>query len=188
MTIVDWFNFIRDVCTQFFLDHPIQIGGVGSIVEIDESKFGRRKYNRGRCIDGHWVFGGVERGTGNAFMVEVPNRTTQTLLPIIQKYVLPGTTVLSDEWRSYRRITSIGMIHKTVNHSVNFVDPSTGTHTQSFESTWDQVKRIMRRKGVMRTSEVLFPSYLSEFLWRKKFHSKNHFDTILEHIKEQYPC
>ena len=71
VTIVDWFNFIRDVCTQFFLDHPIQIGGVGSIVEIDESKFGRRKYNRGRCIDGHWVFGGVERGTGNAFMVEV---------------------------------------------------------------------------------------------------------------------
>ena len=52
---------------------------VGSIVEIDESKFGRRKYNHGRCIDGHWVFGGVERGTGNAFMEEVPNRTTQTL-------------------------------------------------------------------------------------------------------------
>ena len=47
--------------------------------------------------------------------------------------------VLSVEWRAYRRITSIGMIHKTVNHSVNFVNPSTGTHTQSIESTWAQV-------------------------------------------------
>ena len=34
VTIVDWFNFIRDVCTQFFLDYPIQIGGVGSIVRF----------------------------------------------------------------------------------------------------------------------------------------------------------
>ena len=47
VTIVDRFNFIRDVCTQFLVDDPIQIGGVGSIVEIDKSKFGRRKYNSG---------------------------------------------------------------------------------------------------------------------------------------------
>ena len=98
----------------------------------------------------------MEHGTGNT---EVPNRTTQTLLPIIQTYILPGTTVLSDEWRAYRRITSIGMIHKTVNHSVNFVDPSSGTNTQSIESTLAQVKRLMEKKGVMRTSEVLCPIF-----------------------------
>ena len=37
----------------------------------DESKFGKRKYNRGRTVDGHWVFGGVERMTGECFLVEV---------------------------------------------------------------------------------------------------------------------
>ena len=50
------------------------IGGPGKEVEIDESKFGRRKYNRGRVVDGHWVFGGMERGRGDSFMVEVPRR------------------------------------------------------------------------------------------------------------------
>ena len=67
------------------------------MVEIDESKFGKRKYNHGRYQDGHWVFGGVEQGTGDCFMVEVPNQTAATLLPIIAQYIGPGTTVMSDE-------------------------------------------------------------------------------------------
>ncbi|KAL5470816.1 hypothetical protein EMCRGX_G028842 [Ephydatia muelleri] len=57
-TAVDWYNFIRDVCAQYFIDHPAIIGGPGVEVEIDESKFGKRKYNRGRQVEGHWVFGG----------------------------------------------------------------------------------------------------------------------------------
>ena len=38
----------------------MKIDGMGKIVEVDESKFGRRKYNRGRDRDGQWVFGGVD--------------------------------------------------------------------------------------------------------------------------------
>ena len=52
---------MRDVCAQYFVDHPAKIGGPMVEVEIDESKFGRRKYHRGRMVDGHWVFGGTER-------------------------------------------------------------------------------------------------------------------------------
>jgi transposase-like protein len=63
----------------------------GKEVEIDESKFGKRKYNRGRVRDGQWVFGGCERGSDKAFMVIVTDRTAATLLPLIQRYILPGT-------------------------------------------------------------------------------------------------
>jgi len=38
--------------------------GSGVVVEIDEAKIGHRKYNRGRSVDGFWVFGGFERGSG----------------------------------------------------------------------------------------------------------------------------
>ena len=78
------------------------------VVEIDESKFGKRKYNRGRYKEGHWVFGGVERGSNDVFVVEVKDRSAAILLPIIQLYVKPGTTVtvISDEWRAYFRIPS----------------------------------------------------------------------------------
>ena len=88
-TVVDWYNFHRDVCAQYFIDHPLQIGGPGKVIEIGESKFGRRKYNRGRYQEGHWVFGGVERGSRDAFMVEVPDRSANTLLPLIRQYVRP---------------------------------------------------------------------------------------------------
>ena len=144
---IDWFNFFGDVCAQYFLDHPIKIGGPGTIVEIDESKFGKRKYNRGRWIEGHWVFGGIQRGTTKSFMVVVPDRTAATLLPIIQQYIHPGTLIISDEWRAYCQIPSLGYTHQTVNHSVNFVDPATGAHTNSVEGYSSCVKRQLRKRG-----------------------------------------
>ena len=53
--VVDWYNFHCDVCAQYFIDHAVQIGGPGKVAEINESKFGRRKYNRGRYQEGHCV-------------------------------------------------------------------------------------------------------------------------------------
>ena len=46
-----------------------KIGGEGEIVKIDESKFGKQKYNVGRVIEGQWVFGGVCRNTKGFFIV-----------------------------------------------------------------------------------------------------------------------
>ena len=74
-----------------------------------------------------WIFGGVVRGTygRNCFMVEVEHRNAETLLPLIQQYIRPGSTIASDFWRAYFRIDQLpqGFHHVQVNHSENFVDP-----------------------------------------------------------------
>ena len=44
-TTVDWYNFCREVCVEIVAAERGQIGGPGKIVEIDESKFGKRKYH-----------------------------------------------------------------------------------------------------------------------------------------------
>ena len=36
------------------------IGGAEHLIEIDEMKMGRRKYNRGRVVDGSWILGFVD--------------------------------------------------------------------------------------------------------------------------------
>ena len=67
-----------------------------------------------------------------------------TLLPIIQAHVANGTIIHSDQWAAYNRVASIPGVasHASVNHSINFVDPSTGVHTQNIESYWNRVSVV----------------------------------------------
>ena len=65
---------------MIILHGNLKLGGRGKTIEIDESMFGhKRKYNRGRVSQGTWVFGMVERGTGQTLAFRVPNRTRETL-------------------------------------------------------------------------------------------------------------
>ena len=55
---VDWYNFYRELCDEVIMKSSSKIGGPGKRVQIDESKFGKRKKNRGHGVEGQWVFGG----------------------------------------------------------------------------------------------------------------------------------
>ena len=46
----------REVCVNWVFSRCKKIGGEGKVVEIDELKFGKRKYNVGRVVEGQWVF------------------------------------------------------------------------------------------------------------------------------------
>ena len=50
-------------------DEDRKIGGEGIIVEVDKSKLGKRKYNRGKHIEGTWVAIGIERTGERKFFV-----------------------------------------------------------------------------------------------------------------------
>eukprot|EP00731_Ephydatia_muelleri_P001467 Em0001g1467a len=162
-----------------------KIGGVGKVVEIDESKFGKRKYNRGRRREGQWVLGGVERGSEEMFMQIVPSRDAATLLPVIIANVKPGTEIHTDEWRSYARLNRRGYVHHTVNHSIEFVNPANGAHTQSIECTWAHAKK--KYKKMHGTSKALFPTYLLEFIWRRKIAKDTPFAMLMNCITVVYP-
>jgi hypothetical protein len=72
-TLVDWNEFCRESCEvalEKMLEGGQLIGGVGVVVEIDESKFAKRKYNRGHSVKGGWVLGGREKeNAANCFFL-----------------------------------------------------------------------------------------------------------------------
>ena len=72
-----------------------KIGGI--VVEMDESKFAKRKCNVGHPVKGRQVFGGREKDNKKkVFMEPVENMTSATLLAVIQKWIVPGSIIWSD--------------------------------------------------------------------------------------------
>jgi len=187
-TIVDYNNLFRQVCSWYFTRNPIKIGGPGTVVEIDETVLTKRKYNRGQLrAETQWFFGGVERGSNRCFLIPVERRNADTLLPLIEQYILPGTTIISDCWAAYGGIERMQQqyTHYNVNHSQNFVDPVTGAHTNTIEGTWAYFK--CRHKEEHGTSRELFASYISQFIWRKIFRGPDTMYHLWSQIAYLYP-
>jgi hypothetical protein len=60
------------------------IGGKGIIVQVDETKMGKRKYHRGHRVDGAWVLVGVEITPERGIFAEVvEDRTISTIAEVL---------------------------------------------------------------------------------------------------------
>ena len=191
-TLADWANFCRDVCEVDLETNPSVIGGINAdgtpiVVEIDESKFFHRKYHRVQWRPGHWVFGGIEKESRECFLIEVPDRSAETLQNLVLQFILPGTHIVSDGWASYASIQNLHheiYSHAVVIHKSNFVDPiDNETHTQNIENQWMRVKRKLRQH--FGTHEDLFTSH--QLMWRQRFKDVSIFLAFLSCVSRQYP-
>ncbi|XP_011858704.1 PREDICTED: uncharacterized protein LOC105556230, partial [Vollenhovia emeryi] len=144
-SVVDWTNFCRELLQQWIIADEELLGGSGVIVEIDEAKVGKRKYNRGRIVKGQWVFGAIERVSGKMFIVPVKDRTSITLVDIVKRRIAPGSIIYSDCWRAYDTLSNYDYTHYVVNQTEHFVDSQTGIHTQNIERLWRDMRGALPR-------------------------------------------
>ena len=132
-------------------------------IEVDESYFGgHRKGNRGRGAAGKVpVFGLLKRG-GRVYTQIIPDAKSSTLVPIIEKKVIPDSIVYSDCWRGYNTLDVTDFKHYRINHSKLFADRK--NHINGIENFWNQAKRHMRKfNGIPKEQFQLF---LKECEWR----------------------
>jgi transposase len=132
-------------------------------IEVDESYFGgHRKGNRGRGAAGKVpVFGLLKRG-GKVYTKIIRDASGDTLIPIIEKKVIPDSIVYSDCWKGYNVLDVSDFKHYRINHSKLFADKK--NHINGIENFWNQAKRHLRKfNGVPKDNFGLF---LKECEWR----------------------
>ena len=132
-------------------------------IEVDESYFGgKRKGKRGRGAAGKIpVFGLLNRG-GKVYAKIIPDAFGATLIPIIERKVIPDSIVYSDCWKGYNVLDISDFRHFRINHSKLFADRH--NHINGIENFWSQAKRHMRKFNGIPTAQ--FGLYLKECEWR----------------------
>ncbi|KAG8175963.1 hypothetical protein JTE90_000002 [Oedothorax gibbosus] len=197
--VADWYSYGREIVVAHLLDRQDaagSIGGLGKIVEIDKLKFGKRKYNAGRVVEGSWVLGMYERYSNELRLEVLPSdiggRSTATLIPLMLKHVAAGSIINTECWATYAPLGQMGVYgnHQIVNHSQNFVDMITGANTQTIESNWRPLKHHLRQSGQPREK---LADRLLEFLWRRELRLKredpfNAFLEILDVLQNGHNC
>jgi len=184
-----WFLLHR---LRYAFDHPNFKATVGNIVEIDECGIGGQSYYKhankktkneeGATISNKAsVIGMRERG-GNVKAMVIPDRTKETLLPIIHENVHPDSVLMTDELIAYQALGNY-FEHYAVNHSAKqFVNGM--AHINGVENFWSHLKRGI--DGIYhQVSKKHLQRYIEEFLLRfnsRKFTTQNRFDLVLSDV------
>nr|WP_275668370.1 IS1595 family transposase [Parerythrobacter lutipelagi] len=124
------------------LRQPQRLGGEGQIIEVDETLL--RQVRSGPDAERHVTIFGITDGHEYLSFI-VPNRKPATLLPIIDKWVRPGSEIHSDGFGTYRLLNLNKYTHKTVNHKAGFTISPDGASTVRIDQFWGRLKRTIYR-------------------------------------------
>jgi transposase-like protein len=165
------FNLIRN--RLMAQDYQGQLSGD---VEMDETFVGgkpRESYRREAKAKGwnmqhaYWdrkavVFGAVERG-GKVRAEVVPNSRGHVVRNKAREFVLPESTIYTDEYEGYNKLGD-KYKHKRIKHHAR-VYVEGDVHTQSIEGFWSLVKNGIRG-SYHSVSKKWLQGYLNEYAWR----------------------
>lgn len=144
--------------------HPAAVAAAGR-----EGRRRRLQGQRGRgtlAQEKPPVLGMIQR-TGQLVLALVPNVQQATIQPLIQAAIQPGTTVMTDDYNIYGRLTAWGYCHQTVNHAQGeYARDEDGDgfheiHTNTIEGVWSLLRSWLRpHRGI---SQEHLPCYLACF-------------------------
>lgn len=159
------------------------IGGDGSVVEMDETYIGGRAKGGQRMSRSNKsvVFGMVERD-GRIRAKHVKSSGARVLLPEVNRTVIPGTTVYTDEYRSYINLNKTAYSHATIVHSK--LEWARGpVHTNTIEGFWSQLKRSI--SGTYHAvSPKYLQSYVDEFAFRYSHRDSAVYPVLLKRVSQ----
>ena len=79
-------------------------------------------------------------------------------MAVLRDWIEPGITVVSDCWYAYRDIETHCYTHKTVNHTISFVDVRTCTRTNTIENTCGVSRHFIITSRWWGTTSITWPT------------------------------
>jgi hypothetical protein len=144
VTILSWDNIFREKISFLFqCMHMRRIGGANTIVEIDEAHLYTNKKRIGRRLVGEkiWIVAGICRETKEMFFDLTRVRSSSYLSQLIVANVLPETKIITDGWRGYNNVGSLGYLHEVINHTIMFArGENNEIHTNTIERFWRDLR------------------------------------------------
>ncbi|MDF1835817.1 MAG: IS1595 family transposase [Alteraurantiacibacter sp. bin_em_oilr2.035] len=164
-----------------FCARPERLGGPDKMVYIDEALIKQVNTNLpeatpsaivlGLCCEGQ-VISGI-----------IPNRRKVTLEPLIERYVSPGSILVTDCHLGYAGLKKRGWRHIAINHSIAFHNFD-GVKSAPIETYWAVVKRTMR--SYRQASPQHFWEYLAliEFCYNRRNSAVSPFEDLIGSFPE----
>lgn len=169
--------------TAWFMLHRIRlsqqgknggkIGGPGKEVEADETMIGgkarnmhpsKREQMRSFNNFGKAIVSAVLERHGEVRAAVVPNRRKKAIQEHVRKHVDAGSTVYSDELKSYDGMDEF--THQVINHAETYVNGQ--IHTNGMENFWSLLKR-----GLKGTYVSVEPFHLFRYVDEQAFRYNN---------------
>jgi transposase-like protein len=145
---------------------------LGGEVEIDETFIGgkarnmhksrkRRMQASGNRADGKTIVMGMLERKGRVRATVIPDRTKDTMQPIVRGNIEAGTQVFADEWAGYWRMDE-EYVTNVINHTEAYVQGN--VHTNTMENFWSLLKR-----GIAGTYISVEPFHLFRYIDEQAF-------------------
>lgn len=144
-------------------------------IELDETYLFRPKPSsapsRGYKNKAIWLFGLKQRGSNSFIIIPLKDRSEETIVPLIRRFVKIGSVIYTDEFSVYvnnyskqSKLTKYQFAYLHVNHKRKFVSEIfSQVHTNSIEELWREVK--FELKTTRTTSKYML--LISRFIFHK---------------------
>jgi transposase len=157
-----------------------EVAQLKGIVEADETYIGGKRGSKNRFSNKTPVIGVLQR-EGEIVAQAVKTTSKRTILAHIFKNVGYPSTIMTDEFASYRRLRKAGYGHEVVTHGAGEYVRGM-CHTNTIEGFWSQLKRSIN--GTFHhVSRQHLQKYVSEFAYR--YNRRNSPTPIFCHLVAQ---
>lgn len=124
-----------------------------------------KENTRSKAIEKSQCFESTGRETNQCFIVLVKRQNAATLLPLTRQYLVPETTIVSEEWAVYSTTKyAAERNQQETNYSFHFSDSEPGAYRNTISIQSMQQKFREGHKSRYGKKKALSDSYMNEFV------------------------